>query len=374
VKGWTEGASWTDEPKPTMKLALGAVEALTKEFSIDPDRLYVTGLAWEDTALGTCSPECPNALLQRRQSVEEATRPTSLARKASLSGISRNRGSHRAARSQPGDDCAVKAAGGAPLYSEYPYIKHDSWTTAYGEPELLPWMFAQRRGAVVPWDKVASHFAQPPSELCPGVGPMQSGIWFRPLWQGRREQWSKDVPKDQGAVVFFGDSITQGWGSLEKDFPNTKVANRGSAAIPRAACAAACRKTSSPLSPRRFPFSSAQTISTRAANPRSSWRTSRSIVGELHKANPKLPIVINKVMPRGAKPGKYPDKIKALNALYEQAFSGNPQITFCDTWSLFDAGDGQCKKEEFPDMLHPNGAGYAKWTEALRPILAKLGL
>ena len=79
-------------------------------------------------------------------------------------------------------------------------------------------------------------------------------------------------------------------------------------------------------------------------------------------------------LPRGAKPGKYPDKIKVLNGLYEQAFAGNPQITFCDTWSLFDAGDGQCRKGEFPDMLHPNTAGYAKWTEALRPIFAKLKL
>ena len=100
----------------------------------------------------------------------------------------------------------------------------------------------------------------------------------------------------------------------------------------------------------------------------------KTIVADLLKTNGKLPIIVNKVMPRGAKPGKYPEKIHALNALYEQAFAGNPQITFCDTWSLFDAGNGQCKKEEFPDMLHPNSVGYGKWTEALRPIFAKLGL
>jgi lysophospholipase L1-like esterase len=29
-------------------------------------------------------------------------------------------------------------------------------------------------------------------------------------------------------------------------------------------------------------------------------------------------------------------------------------------------------EEEFPDMLHPNGAGYAKWVEALKPLMAKL--
>jgi lysophospholipase L1-like esterase/dienelactone hydrolase len=375
VKGWTEGASWTEEPKPVMKLALGAVEALRKEFSIDPDRLYVTGLSmggygtWDllsrmPDRIAAAAPICgggdpahitgaKGVAIWAFHGIEDPTVP--LVRSQEMIA-------------------ALKAAGGSPLYSEYPYIKHDSWTTAYGEPELLPWMFAQRRGAVVPWEKVASHFAQPPSELCPGAGPMQSGIWFRPLWQGRREQWSKDVSKDQGAVVFFGDSITQGWGSLEKDFPNTKVANRGISGDTTRGLRCRVQEDVIAVKPKAVSILIGTNDLDQGGEPEVVVENLKAIVGELQKASPKLPIVINKVMPRGAKPGKYPDKIKALNALYEQAFAGNPGITFCDTWSLFDAGDGQCKKEEFPDMLHPNAAGYSKWTEALRPIFAKLGL
>jgi predicted peptidase len=30
-------------------------------------------------------------------------------------------------------------------YTEYPGVGHDSWTRAYGEAELWPWLFAQRR-------------------------------------------------------------------------------------------------------------------------------------------------------------------------------------------------------------------------------------
>ena len=41
-------------------------------------------------------------------------------------------------------------------------------------------------------------------------------------------QWSTQVQRDQGAVVFLGDSITQGWGDdLGGVFPGVKVANRG---------------------------------------------------------------------------------------------------------------------------------------------------
>ena len=38
-----------------------------------------------------------------------------------------------------------------------------------------------------------------------------------------------------------------------------------------------------------------------------------------------------------------------------------------------DAG-GDAPKEEFPDLLHPNDAGYTRWASALRPIFATLGL
>ena len=40
---------------------------------------------------------------------------------------------------------AVRRAGGNPRYTEYPDVAHDSWSPAYGDPELLAWLFAQRR-------------------------------------------------------------------------------------------------------------------------------------------------------------------------------------------------------------------------------------
>jgi len=39
----------------------------------------------------------------------------------------------------------VRELGGAPRYTEYPGVGHDSWTPAYGDPEVLDWMLAQRR-------------------------------------------------------------------------------------------------------------------------------------------------------------------------------------------------------------------------------------
>jgi hypothetical protein len=67
------------------------------------------------------------------------------------------------------------------------------------------------------------------------------------------------------------------------------------------------------------------------------------------------------------------DKIKKVNQLYAAAVKGDSQITFVETWTLFADAQGDAKKEEFPDLLHPNKAGYAKRAAAIRPILATHG-
>lgn len=40
---------------------------------------------------------------------------------------------------------ALKAAGAKIRYTEYPGVKHDSWINAFAEPDLLPWLFSQKK-------------------------------------------------------------------------------------------------------------------------------------------------------------------------------------------------------------------------------------
>jgi predicted peptidase len=39
----------------------------------------------------------------------------------------------------------LKAAGAKAKYTEYPGVGHDSWNNAFREPELLPWLFKQKK-------------------------------------------------------------------------------------------------------------------------------------------------------------------------------------------------------------------------------------
>jgi predicted peptidase len=42
---------------------------------------------------------------------------------------------------------ALRDAGGNPKYTEYPGVNHYSWDLAYRNPELVAWLFAQKRGS-----------------------------------------------------------------------------------------------------------------------------------------------------------------------------------------------------------------------------------
>jgi predicted peptidase len=40
---------------------------------------------------------------------------------------------------------ALRRAGGTPRLTEYEGVKHDAWTRAYAEPEIVEWLFGQHR-------------------------------------------------------------------------------------------------------------------------------------------------------------------------------------------------------------------------------------
>jgi hypothetical protein len=97
------------------------------------------------------------------------------------------------------------------------------------------------------------------------------------------------------------------------------------------------------------------------------------ILSALEAHEPKMPIVLCQVFPSAASKKRPSDLIKALNALYRAAVKNDARVTFVETWPLFADGAGDAIGDEFPDLLHPNEAGYAKWAAALRPVLATLG-
>ena len=227
---------------------------------------------------------------------------------------------------------------------------------------------------VVP--QAPDRFAIPASDDgLPGAGPIRRYDWFQQLWRERRSDWAKTVVQDQRAVVFLGDSITQGWGGgLGAAFPGTKVANRGISGDTTRGVLLRLEEDVLALHPAAVVLLIGTNDLEEGATPEVVAGNLKLMVGALKRHDARMPIVLCQVFPSSAAQKRPADQIRAVNALYLAAVKNDPQVTYLETWPLFADPSGDATVAEFPDLLHPNEIGYAKWAAALRPVFATLRL
>jgi lysophospholipase L1-like esterase len=220
-----------------------------------------------------------------------------------------------------------------------------------------------------------TRFQLPPTnDGLPGAGPIRRYDWFRNLWAQRRGAWAQRVQQDQGAFVFLGDSITQGWGDdLRGSFPGVKVANRGISGDTTRGVLIRLQEDVLSLKPSGVALLIGTNDLEEQADPETIAGNLKLILTELKRHNARMPIILCQVFPSSESKKRPAAQIKKVNELYAALVKGDAQVTFLETWLLFADAQGDAKLDEFPDLLHPNQAGYAKWTAALRPILATLG-
>lgn len=207
-----------------------------------------------------------------------------------------------------------------------------------------------------------------------GAGPIRRYDWFRRLWTERRSRWAERAEKDKNAIVLLGDSITQGWGEdFSYWFPGLKIANRGISGDTTRGVLIRLQDDVLALEPQAVVLLIGTNDLEEKAEPETIAGNLKLILAALEKHNAKMPIILCEVFPSSASKSRPSDKIKKINQLYAQAVKGNAQVTYLETWTLFADAKGDAIPAEFPDLLHPNLAGYAKWAAGLRPVLATLG-
>ena len=221
----------------------------------------------------------------------------------------------------------------------------------------------------------ASKFAIPATdEGLPGEGPIRRYQWFQNLWEKKRTGWANQVKQDQGALVFLGDSITQGWGdNFRGHFKGVKVANRGISGDTTRGVLIRLKEDVLSLNPKGVVILIGTNDLEEKATPEGIAGNLKLIIAALKKHNAKMPIILCNTFPSSVTKRRPADQIKKINQLYFAAVKGDAQITVLDTWLLFADAKGDAKKVEFPDLLHPNQIGYDKWAAALRPLLATHG-
>ena len=209
----------------------------------------------------------------------------------------------------------------------------------------------------------------------PGAGPIRRYDWFQQVWRERRSAWATQREKDQGAVVFLGDSITQGWeDGLGMAFPELKIANRGINGDTTRGVLLRLKDDVLVLNPAVVVLLIGTNDLEEGASPETIVGNLKLLVAALEQHNQGIRIILCEVFPSSATKKRPADQIKAINTGSLAAVKGDPHVIALDTWQLFADANGDAIAAEFPDLLHPNKAGYAKWAAGLRPLFATLGL
>jgi predicted peptidase len=134
------------EPSEPMRLTLGLIGQMRKDYPIDAKRIYVTGLsmggfgAWDVIArrpdlFAAAVPICGGG--DETTATKIAKIPIWAFHGAKDPAVNVNRTRHMIA--------ALKKAGGEPKYTEYPDEGHASWVPAYKDAAMMKWLFAQKK-------------------------------------------------------------------------------------------------------------------------------------------------------------------------------------------------------------------------------------
>ena len=191
----------------------------------------------------------------------------------------------------------------------------------------------------------------------------------------RKAFWAKRE-KDQGAVVFVGDSLTGGWKNLAQDLPKFKVANRGVGGDVSRGALFRLKEDVLDLHPKAVVIEIGNNDLTASGAPRDMLSNLADMVAMIEKEKPGTPVILCTIPP-SANP-KAPIKAEDRKAMNEgiRKMAGEHQTThFCDLYAALANADGSPNLDYFvADKLHMSDTGHAKWAGLLTPIFEKLKL
>ena len=143
IHGTKQDVEFSAAPTEPMRLTIAMLDALQKEFSVDPNRLYITGLSmggygtWDALArypglFAAAIPICGGG--DPKMAKKMTNTPIWDFHGGADPTVPPARSHHMI--------IALRDAGGEPNFTEYPGVGHNSWEKAYREPELAAWLFA----------------------------------------------------------------------------------------------------------------------------------------------------------------------------------------------------------------------------------------
>jgi lysophospholipase L1-like esterase len=208
--------------------------------------------------------------------------------------------------------------------------------------------------------------------LWPGKGPIRAFGFM----VGERQAFWNNRQKDQGAVVFVGDSLTGGWKNLAKDFPKFKVANRGVGGDVSRGALFRFKEDALSLNPKAIVIEIGNNDLTAMGAPGDMLSNLADMLAIVEQERPGMPVVLCSIPPSAnpQAPVKAEDRKTMNEGIRKMAFE-HKNTYYCDLYTATANADGSPNLEYFAtDKLHLNDAGHTRWAELLTPIFEKLNL
>ena len=184
------------------------------------------------------------------------------------------------------------------------------------------------------------------------------------------ERQDRAAPPPPGAVLFLGSSTIRLWTSLQQDFPDMPVVNRGFGGSQIADSICYAPRIVFPLEPATIVFYAGENDLAAGKTPEQVAADFQHLVADVQAARPATRILFVSLKPSPCRAGLL-DAMRETNARIRDWMRPDPRLEFVDVFTPMLDESGAPRAELFADdRLHLNAAGYALWTRILRPRLA----
>ena len=193
-------------------------------------------------------------------------------------------------------------------------------------------------------------------------------------WEGEIKAFEardKSHPPPEGAVLFVGASGVKLWKTLEQDFPEHTVINRGFGGSQVADAVHYADRIVTPYKPKLIVFLSGGNDLAAGKSPETVCEDFKAFVS---KVRAKLPGVRIVYMPIGPSIARWAltDRERKLKDLVKAYVGRAENMDFADSYDLFLGQDGTPRPEFYvADKLHNSAEGYKIRAAALGPYLEK---
>jgi lysophospholipase L1-like esterase len=207
-----------------------------------------------------------------------------------------------------------------------------------------------------------------------GVGPIRVFGW---MVDNRKWFWTQRE-KEQGSVVFVGDSLTGNWkiDDMKKAFLKLKIANCGIGGDVSRGVLFRFKEDVLDLKPTAIVLCIGTNDLSAKAKPELVEQNIVAILAQARAYSATMPIVLCQIPPRdSASAPTDPGAVADLNARIAKIGASEKNLAVLDLFAAMSTPDGKPVPEYFTkDKLHPAPAGYEKWAQVMQPVFDKLGV